>query len=115
MADRSKKKQSTRAHLQDFVTVAFAEDMELAKQYKKMLKESEIPAVIKVPSDSSAFPGIAVMVPEDDLDEAHVMIESQGANDSFYDLAFKDDEYEDLDEEFDHDDDRDETFYENDI
>ena len=32
------------------------------------------------------------MVPEDYLDEAHVIIESQGAYDDFYDFALEDDE-----------------------
>ena len=34
------------------------------------------------------------MVPEDHLDEAHQLIESQGSNDSFYDLAFDDSGYD---------------------
>ncbi len=106
--------QKTRLRLRDFVTVAFAEDMELAKQYKKMLNESEISAVIKPPSgSSSSFPGIAVMVPEDNLDEAHVLIESQGANDSFYDLAFQDDQLDDTNDDLD--DELDDSFYEQDV
>ena len=105
----------TRLRLRDFVTVAFAEDIELAKQYKKMLNESEISAVIKPPPDSSSsFPGIAVMVPEDNLDEAHVLIESQGANDSFYDLAFQeDDQFDDTNDDLD--DNLDDSFYEQDV
>ena len=41
--------------------------------------------------------GIAVMVPEDSLDEAHVVIESQDAYDDFYDLALEDEEDNDFD------------------
>ena len=105
MANR-RKKQKKQSSLQEFVTVAFAEDIELAKQYKKMLNDSEISAAIKTqPNFSSGAPGIAVMVPEDDLDEAHVLIESQGANDSFYDLAFRDIDNEGTGESFDSDDD----------
>ncbi len=114
MANYGKKSQKTRVRLQDLVTVAFAEDMELAKQYKKMLNESEIPATIKPPPDlSSSFPGIAVMVPEDNLDEAHVLIESQGSNDSFYDLAFQDDQFDDTNDDLD--DELDDSFYEQDV
>jgi len=38
-----------------------------------------------------------VMVPEDYLDEAHVIIESQNAYDDFYDFALEDQEEEDFD------------------
>lgn len=100
MANHSKKKQKTSTPLEEFVTVAFAEDMELAKQYKKLLNESEIPAAIKPQSDSTSnYPGVAVMVPENHLDEAHLLIESQGSHDSFYDLAFHDNGHEDLEED----------------
>ena len=42
---------------------------------------------------------IAVMVPEDSLDEAHVVIESQDAYDDFYDFALE----EEIDDDFDSD------------
>lgn len=84
--------------VKEFVTVAFAEDQDLAKQYKKLLNDSEIPAAIKTqPNPNTTFPGIAVLVPEDHLDEAHQLIESQGSNDSFYDLAFDDSGYDEDD------------------
>lgn len=111
MVERSKQKQGTKTSMNDFVTVAFAEDMELAKQYKEMLKESEIQSVIKAPNDLSSFPGIAVMVSENDLDEAHVLIESQGSSDSFFDLAFSEDDSNDLDEDLYLDDELDDTLY----
>ncbi len=91
MAKNDRKKEDSRAALQDFVTVAFAEDMDLAKQYKKMLTESEIPVAIKAQRNTPTFNSFAVMVPEDFLDEAHVLIESQSSHDSFYDLASADD------------------------
>lgn len=91
MANRHRKKQESQASLKEFVTVAFAEDMELAKEYKQLLNEGDIPAVIKTQQDAgSGFPGIAVMVSEDHLDEAHVLIESQGAYNDFYDMVFHD-------------------------
>jgi len=102
MANSRNKKRNTRTPLKEFVTVAFAEDMELAKQYKKMLIDDDIPTVIKAqPESSSGFPGIAVMVPEDHLDEAHVLIESQGAYTDFYDMAFQ--EQENITDDFDND------------
>jgi hypothetical protein len=103
MANRHNKKRSVRTPLKEFVTVAFAEDMDLAKQYKKLLSNDEIPAIIKTQSDSSSsFPGIAVMVPEEHLDEAHILIESQGTYNDFYEMAFQEggEDIEELDEEF---------------
>ncbi len=103
MANHRKKKETRQNSLKEFVTVAFAEDMELAKQYKKLLNEDEIPVAIKAPTaaDSSEhLPGIAVMVPEDNLDEAHLLIESQGSYGDFYEMVFRENENEDMDDEF---------------
>ena len=111
MTNRSKKIQKPATSLQEFVTVAFAEDMELAKHYKKILNENEIPAAIRTSQEASTAPGIAVTVPEDNLDEAHILIESQASHDSFYDLAFSDDSYDDSVADLDVDDDMDEDFF----
>ncbi len=95
MTSRRKRKETRQGTLKEFVTVAFAEDMELAKQYKKLLNDGDIPVAVKSqPGDAAGFPGIAVMVPEDHIDEAHVLIESQGAYNDFYDMVFHDDDYE---------------------
>ena len=91
MAKQRKKSQQSSTSLHEFVTVAFAEDMELAKQYKKILNESDIPVMIRDTHESTHAPGIAVMVSEDNLDEAHVLIESQSSHESFYDLELGDD------------------------
>lgn len=98
MAGNHKKKQSSRTSLKEFVTVAFAEDVELAKDYKKLLSDENIPVAIKEqPDSSSTFHGIAVMVPEEYLDEAHVLIESQGVYSDFYDMVFGDSDFDDED------------------
>ncbi len=98
MASNRKKKQSSRTSLKEFVTVAFAEDMELAKDYKKLLNDENIPVAIKdQPDSSSTFHGIAVLVPEEHLDEAHILIESQGVYTDFYDMVFGDNNFEDED------------------
>jgi len=98
MAKRSHKKQKPQTELQDFVVVTFAEDSEQAKDYETLLKNNDIPAVIRDQHDDSAnVSRIAVMVPEDFIDEAHVVIESQDSYDDFYDFA--------LEEEKDFDDD----------
>ena len=109
MVNRRRKARTTQTPLQDFVTVAFAEDLDLAKHYKKILNDNEIPAAIKKqPDGASGFPGIAVMVPEEHLDEAHIIIESEASQESFYDMAFQDDEDVNFDENlYDDDDDED--------
>jgi hypothetical protein len=64
--------------------------MEQAKEYETLLAANGIPATIKEQSGESADTnGIAVMVPEESLDEAHVVIESQDAYDDFYDFALE--------------------------
>ena len=101
MAKRSKKNQKSQTKLQDFVVVTFIDDLEQAKEYESLLKTNDIPAVINEQSEQSGGTnGIAVMVPEDFLDEAHVVIESQDAYDDFYDFALEEDE---ADDDFDSD------------
>jgi len=43
------------------------------------------------------------MVPEDHLDEAHIRIESQGTYNDFYEMAFQDEDEEDVHDDFDDD------------
>jgi len=101
MAKRSRKNQEIQHKLEDMVVVTFTQDLEQAKDYETLLKNNDIPAIIKEQSEQSEeeSKGIAIMVPEDYLDEAHVVIESQDAYDDFYDFTVEDDEDE-LDEEF---------------
>ncbi|MBN1124899.1 MAG: hypothetical protein JXA82_07820 [Sedimentisphaerales bacterium] len=99
MAPRRRKKSET-VSLEEFVTVAFAEDVDLAKQYKKLLNDSNIPAAVKTgPDPGSSFPGVAVMVPEEFLDEAHLLIESEGACSDFYDMVFHEEDDDILEDE----------------
>jgi hypothetical protein len=87
MPHRRKKKLDDPTVLSDFVTIAYAEDLDLAQQYKKLLNNCNIPAAIKDhPDPESPFPGVAVMVPEDYIDEAHSLIESEGSFPDFYDM-----------------------------
>jgi len=106
MAKRSQKGRKSRAKVQELVTVVFADNPEQAKDYEAILKSNDIPATIKE-RDEQEENGkvIAVMVPEDFLDEANVVIESQDAYDDFYDLALEDTDESEfdsdlLDEEF---------------
>jgi hypothetical protein len=90
---KSKAGQKSRTKLPELTTVTFAEDMEQAREFETLLTANGIPATIKEPSGESAeTDGIAVMVPEDYLDEAHVVIESQDAYDDFYDFTLEDED-----------------------
>ncbi len=96
MEKRSKKQHKSQAKLKEFVVVTLVEDLEQAKEYETLLKINDIPAIIKEQTDQSmATKGIAVMVPEDFLDEAHVVIESQDAYDDFYDFTSEEDDFDD--------------------
>ncbi|MHC4158721.1 MAG: hypothetical protein ACYSSO_06550 [Planctomycetota bacterium] len=98
MAKQPRKNQKSQTKLQDFVVVAFADDMEQARNYETLLKSNDIPAIIQEEKEKSEdTQGIAVMAPEDFLDEAHVIIESQDAYDDFYDLALDEDDEGDFD------------------
>lgn len=95
MTKRSHKTQKTQTKLQELVTVTFAEDSKQARDYETLLKVNDIPAIIKEQNQDGKLTdakGIAVMVPEDFLDEAHVVIESQNTYDDFYDIALEDED-----------------------
>jgi len=94
MAKHSQKGRRPRTKVQELVTVAFADSADQAKDYETILESNDIPVIIKEQDEQEANGKvIAVMVPGDFLDEAHVVIESQDAYDDFYDLALED-EYE---------------------
>lgn len=86
-------KSKTKPKTGDFVIVTFAEDMEQAREYEALLKSDDIPVKIHedIENDESDK-GLAVMVPEEYLDEAHVVIESQNAYDDFYEFTTDSDE-----------------------
>jgi len=98
MAKRAKKNHKSQAKLEGYVVVAFAEDIDQAREYTTLLEANDIPAVISEQNERSiGSKEIAVMVPEEFLDEAHVVIESQQAYDDFYDFALDDEEDSDFD------------------
>ena len=105
MAKRPQKSQKSSQTAPELIIVTFAEDMEQAKEYETLLEANGIPATIKKQGGESAdTDGIAVMVPEDYLDEAHVVIEPQDAYDDFYDFALEDEDEGDFDSELFEDD-----------
>ena len=93
MAKRSRKTQKLRDNSQEFVAVTFVSDLEDAKDYEFLLKTNDIPVMIKEQNNQATDTnGIAVLVPEEFLDEAHVIIESQDSYDDFYDYALEEDD-----------------------
>jgi hypothetical protein len=82
---------------QELVVVATASTMDEAKESETLLKNNEIPAMVKErPNEFGEGTHYAVYVPEDMADEAHVVIESQDAYDDFYDLGLNDESGDDL-------------------
>ena len=96
---REGKENCKTADVREFVTVAFAEDMELAKQYQELLRNNEIGARIKRQPEmaQSGFSDIAIMVPEDSLDEAHALISEKASYDDFFDMVFDDQDCDRID------------------
>jgi len=96
---RKDKTNSNSLDVEELVTVAFAEDMELAKQYQELLEDNEIVARIKRQPEmaESGFSDIAIMVPEDSLDEAHSLISEKASYDDFFDMILDDRDYDQFD------------------
>jgi hypothetical protein len=101
MSKRSKKGHKSKAKLEGHVVVAFSEDMDQAREYKTLLEANDIPAMIAEQDEHSVDSReIAVMVSEEFLDEAHVIIESQNAYDDFYDFSMEDEDEMDFEGDF---------------
>jgi len=103
-----KEKKSKSANLKECVTVAFAEDMELAKQYQELLEDNGIETRIQRQPEmaQSGFSDIAIVVPEESLDEAHALISEKASYNDFFDMAFDEPDYDRFDySEFDADED----------
>lgn len=97
--DRKGKTNCGSTHVREFVTVAFAEDMELAEQYQALLEENEIDAQIKRQPEmvESGFSGIAIQVTEDFLDEAHALISEKASYNDFFDMILDDQDRDQFD------------------
>jgi len=104
MTKRSRKGQKSQAKLQGYVVVMFAEDLDQARDYESLLNVNDVPVTIEEQQDQMGNSEIAVMVPEEFLDEAHVIIESQDAYDDFYDLTMDEEDEGDLDDDIFEDD-----------
>jgi hypothetical protein len=103
MEESSNREDKLLGRVQDveYVPVVVLDDIVQANDYRQLLEENDIAVVIEEDESSKS---VSVMVPEECLDEAHVVIEAQDAYDDFYDLALDEDadDFEDglLDDEF---------------
>ena len=87
----------------EYVAVAILDDIAQARDYQQLLEENDIAVHLLEDFDHEESGNVAVMVPEESIDEAHVVIESQDAYDDFYDLALDEDlvDFDDmLDDEY---------------
>jgi len=106
MNKHPKKGNKGSARVKEYVVVAFVDDMEQAREYETLLRLNDIPAVIREQLDGGADgKAVAIMVPEDFLDEAHVVIESQDAYDDLCDYAMDEEDELDFDSDMMDDDD----------
>ena len=106
MARRVKKPDKTDGKTKTipYVTVAMVRDEDEAKEYQALLASNNIPVTIKEHDGSEeSTEGFEVLVPEDCLDEAFVVIESSEAYEDFYDLTMEEDQEEFNDDLFDED------------
>jgi hypothetical protein len=94
MAKKTGKK--TNEKLQGYVIVTFAQDFDDASDYESLLKDNDIPAVIRKEEDSD---GLAVMVPEDMIEEAQILIDSDNNYKDIYDVMVFEDQADDFPEE----------------
>jgi hypothetical protein len=103
MEESSNQEDKSVGRVQDleYVPVMVLDDIVQANDYRQLLEENDIAVVIE---QDDASESVSVMVPEECLDEAHVVIEAQDAYDDFYDLALDEDadDFDDgfLDEDF---------------
>ena len=91
MPSDKKARPKVEAKTPEYVVVAVVDDIQQANEYRRLLDINDIPATVKEDFDADSTKGVAVMVPEEYIDEAHVVIESQDAYDDFYDMALDED------------------------
>jgi len=98
MAKHSPRGGKSRANVQDLAVIAVARDREQAEEYEALLRNEDIPVIVKEQRDEAdGEKTIVLMVPEEFVDEAHVVIESHQAYEDFYDLTTEDSQEHDFD------------------
>jgi len=75
---------------QEMMVVAHAEDVELANDYVQLLEDNGIIGYVRERIGAEDGFGIAIEIPEEFYDEAHMIIDSQQGGNNFYDFFFQD-------------------------
>lgn len=100
--ERSRKNRSRQSatHPKDreFATVTVMEEWDQANQIQDLLKDHQIPVQIRRQEGFGGEPCWAVLVPEEYLDEAHVIVESQSSYEDLYEMDGDEDQIEDLED-----------------
>ena len=98
----TKPRKKTDAKPAELAVVAYAEDEEQAREYESLLKADDIPVTISENTGSDEHGRtVAIMVPEDYVDEASVIVESQNIYDDLYEFGMdEEDEFTDDDDDF---------------
>ena len=101
---KNSKQQTSQTTLVEYITVAVADDLELAQEYAEDLGKNDIPFVISSRKEHSPYKQpIAIIVPADHHDHARQIIESRRAFDHFLDGEFNQEQDDDSSNEFDDD------------
>jgi len=103
MGISSREEESTAADTpeREYIAVAVVGDLDLASSYKRLLEENDIPTDLLVADQEEEDAAFSVLVPEECLDEAHIVIESENVYEDYFDLTQDDDldTYDDVDDE----------------
>ncbi len=88
-------------HEKEFIAVAVVDDLDLASNYKQLLEDNDIPVELEVQDEADVDASISVVVPEECLDEAHIVIESENVYEDYFDMTLDDDldDYSDVADE----------------
>ena len=94
MAESPNKQNNVKTKPNEYVALVCVDSVEEAQEYEIALQNDGIPVVVNEDVEPSMGASkVAVMVPEEYVDEAHVIIEAQDAYDDFYN--FEDDDEDD--------------------
>jgi hypothetical protein len=84
----------------EYVAVTVFDDMAEAKDCQQLLEDNDVSVYLLEEYEHEGSGSVAVMVLEENLDEAQVVIESQDAYDDYYELA-SDEDLANFDDMFD--------------
>jgi hypothetical protein len=81
---------SEKTSQKNYTTIALAEDVDLARDYVEMLRSNEIPAKFHANNDIVQGSRVAIMVPDDMVEQAQSLIQARCSGPDFYDYIYDD-------------------------